>query len=69
MAASGPRVGLRWCDSDVECLLEIWADDSKNVLVRDVPDAEIFSFSSIVSIVASRTSTLALITDHGSKSY
>ena len=40
-----------------------------HALVRDVPDAEIFSFSSIVSIVASRTSTLALITDHGSKSY
>ena len=28
MAASGSRVGLRWCDSEVECLLEIWADDS-----------------------------------------
>ena len=23
MAARGSRVGLRWCDSDVECLLEI----------------------------------------------
>ena len=28
MVASGSRVGLRWCDSEVECLLEIWADDS-----------------------------------------
>ena len=28
MAASGSRVGLRWCDSEVECLLEIWADKS-----------------------------------------
>ncbi|XP_056463385.1 uncharacterized protein LOC130403195 [Gadus chalcogrammus] len=28
MAASGSRVGLRWGDSEVECLLEIWADDS-----------------------------------------
>ena len=34
-----------------------------HTLVRDVPDAEIFAFSSIVSIVASRTSTLALLTD------
>ena len=34
-----------------------------HTLVRDVPDAEIFAFSSIVCIVASRTSTLALLTD------
>ena len=33
MAASGSRVGLRWCDSEVECLLEIWADDSIHVVV------------------------------------
>ena len=28
MAARGSRVGLRWCDSEAEGLLEIWADDS-----------------------------------------
>ena len=28
MAASSSRVGLRWCECEVECLLEIWADDS-----------------------------------------
>ena len=28
MAASGSRERLRWCDSEVEFLLEIWADDS-----------------------------------------
>ena len=28
MAASSSRVGSRWCESEVECLLEIWADDS-----------------------------------------
>ena len=44
-----------------------WAP--RHALVRVVTDAEIFSFSSIVSIVASRTSTLALFTDHGSISY
>ena len=38
----------------------------RHALVRDVPDAEIFLFSSLVSIGASQMSTLALFTDHGS---
>ena len=43
MAASVSRVGSRWCDSEVECLIDIWADSGiQSKLEKTHKNSEVF---------------------------